>query len=93
MRALEDYSLRLKKAFGKHYRSVGFSEREFVRLFEPHLNGYNPHGNVFSVTRRLGDIMRITLALVSQRQVWKDCYRRGNERVDIVVNAGVAFVP
>ena len=46
LRALEDYSLRLKKAFGKHYRSVGFSEREFVRIFEPHLNGYDPHGNV-----------------------------------------------
>ena len=45
--SLEDYSLRLRDAFAKHYRSVGFSEREFVRIFRPHLNAYDPHGNVF----------------------------------------------
>lgn len=45
--SLEDYSLRLRDAFAKHYRNVGFSEREFVRIFRPHLNAYDPHGNVF----------------------------------------------
>src|SRR6266536_2402817 len=47
LRSLEDYSLRLKNAFGKHYQGVGCSDQEFVRIFEPLLNAYDPHGNVF----------------------------------------------
>ena len=44
--SLEDYSRRLGNAFTRHYQSVGFFEREFVRHFEPLLNAYDPHGNV-----------------------------------------------